>query len=265
MFVIRRQQVDMPNHCSHWHDLIIFLWNASHCNAKGRYRGFVILLAAPPHSSQQLMCPAASFIHSLLGSFIAPCSQKGFLFQNYISGSLALVAVERFREYSLGSISLIPRSFISAYCSPPAAHFCARRPPHLGCVHLATAIAHSSVISQSIAKVHLHSSSTCVYPSGNIRWRPPMVLAIAPDDRGFLSSPFVGARRPPSFRRSSFTSSAVLRLAGYLLIRYFYGWNSNRSIFILDFKPSQHETDIINCAKHRCKRSLVCAAIYRCN
>ncbi len=35
---------------------------------------FVILLAAPPHSSRQLLCPAPSFIHSLLPYCIAPCS-----------------------------------------------------------------------------------------------------------------------------------------------------------------------------------------------
>ena len=47
--------------------------------------------------------------------------------------------------------------------SPPAALFYfARRQPHLGCVHLAAAIAHSSLISQSIAKVHLHSSAPFV-------------------------------------------------------------------------------------------------------
>ena len=106
---------------------------------------------------------------------------------------------------SLGSIPLLPRYFISAGFSPPAANFYfARRQPHLGCVRLAPAIAHSSLILQSIAKVHLHSSAPFVSAS----WRKNTsvafyVAAIAPADRGFPGSPFVGARRPPPFRRTS--------------------------------------------------------------
>lgn len=100
---------------------------------------------------------------------------------------------------SLGSIPLLPRYFISAGFSPPAANFYfARRPPHLGCIHLAAAIAHSSLISQSIAKVHLHSSATFV-PFGKYTSVASNVAAIAPDDRCFPGSPFVGARRPPPF------------------------------------------------------------------
>lgn len=104
---------------------------------------------------------------------------------------------------SLGSIPLLPRYFISAGFSPPAANFYfARRQPHLGCVHLAAAIAHSSLISQSIAKVHLHSSATFV-PCGKYTSVASYVAAIAPDDRGFPGSPFVGARHPPPLRRTS--------------------------------------------------------------
>ncbi len=60
-------------------------------------------------------------------------------------------------------------SFTSVSFSPPAAFFCcARRPPHLGCVHLATAICSCRTsISQSSANVHLHSSAASV-PSGKI-------------------------------------------------------------------------------------------------
>jgi hypothetical protein len=98
---------------------------------------------------------------------------------------------------SLGSIAVLRRYFISAGFSPPAASFyCARRPPHLGCVHLAAAIAHSSLISQSIAKVHLHSSAAFV-PCGKFTPAASYGAAIAPDLRGFPGSPFVGARRPP--------------------------------------------------------------------
>ena len=104
---------------------------------------------------------------------------------------------------SLGSIPLLPRYFISAGFSPPAANlYFARRSPHLGCVHLAAAIAHSSLISQSIAKVHLHSSATSV-SCGKYTSVASYGAVIAPDDRGFTASPFVGARRPPPFRRTS--------------------------------------------------------------
>jgi len=55
-------------------------------------------------------------------------------------------------------------SFTSVSFSPLAALFSfARRPPHLGCVHPATATCSCRTsISQSIAKVHLHSSSRAV-------------------------------------------------------------------------------------------------------
>ena len=74
-------------------------------------------------------------------------------------------------------------SFTSVAFSPPAALFsCARRQPHLGCVHLAAANCSSRTsISQSIAKVHLHSSAAFVpcreiYCGGFLwrqhRWQP---------------------------------------------------------------------------------------------
>ena len=54
-------------------------------------------------------------------------------------------------------------TFTSVAFSPPAAHNLARRPPHFGCVHLAPAnCSCRTSISQSIAKVHLHSSSRAV-------------------------------------------------------------------------------------------------------
>ena len=100
---------------------------------------------------------------------------------------------------SLGSITLLRRYFISAGFSPPAALFYfARRQPHLGSVHLAAAIAHSSLISQSIAKVHLHSSAPFVSAS----WRKIYCGGFLCSwhrirSSCFTASPFVGARRPP--------------------------------------------------------------------
>ncbi len=178
----------------------------------GSYRRFVILLAVPPHSSRQLLCPSASFIQPLLIRSIPPCSLPYCCFSAWHPATKhspnqagCTVTFTSLLHGSLGSISLLPRYFISAGFSPPAAFFYfARRPPHLGCVHLAAAIAHSSLISQSIAKVHLHSSATFVSAS----WRKYTSVAsygaaIAPDDRGFPGSPFVGARRPPPLRRTS--------------------------------------------------------------
>jgi len=176
----------------------------------GSYRRFVTLLAVPPHSSRQLLCPSASFIQPLLIRSIPPCSLPYCCFSAWHPAAKhsanqagCTVTFTSLLHGSLGSISLLPRYFISAGFSPPAANFYfARRQPHLGCVHLAAAIAHSSLISQSIAKVHLHSSATFV-PCGKYTSVASYGAAIAPDDRGFPGSPFVGARRPPPLRRTS--------------------------------------------------------------
>jgi hypothetical protein len=53
-------------------------------------------------------------------------------------------------------------SFISVSFSPPAANYLARRPPTSAAFTLRLLIAHSYLISQSIAKVHLHSSAAYV-------------------------------------------------------------------------------------------------------
>lgn len=152
---------------------------------KGCYRRFVILLAVPPHSSRQLLCPSPHFVHFFLAT--------------------------------LDSASLHPLHSSSIHFSQVqytrCQFFCARRPPHLGCFHLASAIA---PVVPPDRKASLRF--TCIvrppsYPAGNIlRW-PPMELSIAPGTRGCLSSPFVGARRPPPFIRSSFSPAAVKRLA----------------------------------------------------
>jgi len=53
-------------------------------------------------------------------------------------------------------------SFTSVAFSPPAAYYLARRPPTSATFTLRLLIAHSYLISQSTAKVHLHSSSRAV-------------------------------------------------------------------------------------------------------
>ena len=53
-------------------------------------------------------------------------------------------------------------SFTSVAFSPPAAYYLARRPPTSAAFTLRLLIAHSYLISQSTAKVHLHSSAAFV-------------------------------------------------------------------------------------------------------
>ena len=130
-------------------------------------------LTSPPFG--QLLCPFSQ-LHST-----APHSFHSTMFvANHIASVPGILppltlqigqdaqSLSQLQVYSLGSITLLRRFFISAGFSPPAAFFYfARRSPHLGCVHLAAANAHSSLISQSIAKVHLHSSAPFVSAS----WR----------------------------------------------------------------------------------------------
>jgi hypothetical protein len=165
----------------------------------GCYRRFVILLSVPPHSSRQLLCPSASFIQPLLIRSIPPCSQQCCCFSAWHPAAKHKPKPSRMHSHfhkplhgSLGSIPLLPRYFISAGFSPPAANFYfARRSPHLGCVHLAAAIAHSSLISQSIAKVHLHSSATSV-PCGKYTPVASYGAAIAFVPHALLSAPLWG-------------------------------------------------------------------------
>ncbi len=172
-------------------------------------------------SSSFLTAAPVSFtpLHSSAPHFrsIAPCSQLNIcsralhpaaLLKSFLGGMQN--PFRRPDHNSLGSITLVRRSFISVRFSPPAANFlCARRQPHLGCVHLAAAIAHSSLISQSIAKVHLHSSATFV-PCGKFTPVASYVAAIAFLRQAFLAAPLWGLavrlrsfvphslRRPPN-------------------------------------------------------------------
>ena len=58
----------MPNHCSqsnvfHYYTFVVLL--SLQCPS-GCYRRFVILLAVPPHSLRQLLCPSCHFVHFFL-------------------------------------------------------------------------------------------------------------------------------------------------------------------------------------------------------
>ena len=124
-------------------------------------------LTAATVSFSQLHSTAPHPFHCTMLTAMLFASVPGILPPNTIPNKAGCtVTFTSLLHSSLGSIPLLPRYFISAGFSPPAANFYfARRQPHLGCIHLAAAIAHSSLISQSIAKVHLHSSATFV-PSG---------------------------------------------------------------------------------------------------
>jgi hypothetical protein len=91
--------------------------------------------------------------------FIAghPCSQAQSNTQGCTSHSQANATVLT----GFHSAALC-HSFTSVAFSPPAAYYLARRPPTSAAFTLRLLIAHSYLISQSTAKVHLHSSSRAV-------------------------------------------------------------------------------------------------------
>jgi hypothetical protein len=78
------------------------------------------------------------------------------------AATMSLTQLHSFAPHSVALHSVA--QFISAGFSSSAAFFYfARRQPHLGCVHLASAnCSCRTSISQSIAKVHLHSSAAYV-------------------------------------------------------------------------------------------------------
>ena len=94
----------------------------------------------------------------LLQGWVPPSKHKS----RYTGGSPAFTQATPTILTGFHSASL-RHPFTSVAFSPPAAHNLARRPPHFGCVHLATAnCSCRTSISQSIAKAHLHSSSRAV-------------------------------------------------------------------------------------------------------
>lgn len=94
----------------------------------------------------------------LLQGWVPPSKHKS----QYTGGSPAFTQATPTILTGFHSASL-RHPFTSVAFSPPAAHNLARRPPHFGCVHLAPAnCSCRTSISQSIAKVHLHSSAAFV-------------------------------------------------------------------------------------------------------
>ena len=140
---------------------------------KGCYRRFVILLAVPPHSSRQLLCPSPHFVHFFLAT--------------------------------LDSASLHPLHSSSIHFSQVqytrCQFFCARRPPHLGYVHLASLRLIPSVHSPTAAKVHLHSSATYV-PCGKDTPVASYGAGHRPGCPGLPVQPLCGGSPPASVHSS---------------------------------------------------------------
>ncbi len=124
------------------------------------------------HSSRQLLCPSRHFVHYFLRyaslhlvRSLTICCKARHPFPYHKSKLRAAPAFPQASPTILTgfhSASFVATSF-QLLLSPPAAHNLARRPPHFGCVHLATAnCSCRTSISQSIAKVHLHSSAASV-------------------------------------------------------------------------------------------------------
>jgi hypothetical protein len=110
----------------------------------------------------QLHSFASSFVtlHPFAAKYFA--SWLGTLWLSHMAKKVFTIPFAKPRHGSLGFISLIRRCFISAGFSPSAVNNLARRPPTSAAFTLRLLIAHSYLISQSIAKVHLHSSAAYV-------------------------------------------------------------------------------------------------------
>lgn len=167
----RRQQADTPNHCSTWHKSIkILLWYASNCYAlRAAIAGLSYCLQfLRLRSGSYYVLHPASFIHS---SFVA---LHPFTAHQFVSGLGTLGLTHKGLMKCTQSLSQshstahwvsfhsFRRYFISAGLSPSAAYNLARRPPTSAAFTLRMLIAHSYLISQSTAKVHLHSSAAFV-------------------------------------------------------------------------------------------------------
>jgi len=112
-------------------------------------------------------------LRSLLRSFrfITPRSQLPICFMSGPRHSILTISNHRRGTSHSQAIATIltgfhsaslRHSFTSVAFSPPAAYYLARRPPTSAAFTLRMLIAHSYLISQSTAKVHLHSSSRAV-------------------------------------------------------------------------------------------------------
>jgi hypothetical protein len=137
----------------------------------GCYRRFVILLAVPSPLFGQLLCPSRHFVHYFLRSAslhlvrsYAFASWPGILLSQAQSNTQGCTSHSQANATVLTGFhfAALRHSFTSVAFSPPAAYYLARRPPTSAAFTLRMLIAHSYLISQSTAKVHLHSSAAFV-------------------------------------------------------------------------------------------------------
>ena len=106
-------------------------------------------------------------------------------------------------------------TFTSVSLSPPAAHNLLAVRSHFGCVHLAAAnCSCRTSISQSIAKVHLHSSAAFV-PCGKFTLAASYGAGIGLLRRPLLPAPHGGSQArpvvPPSRALRRLASNATVR------------------------------------------------------
>ena len=125
----------MPNHCSSSNKSVYnLLWNCCTCNAPWVLRfasQFVMLLAVPPHSSRQLLCPSRHFVHSFLRS------ASLHLVRSYSFASRPGIPLPNTKQHTRECTGLLQakatiltgfhsaalrHSFTSVAFSPPAAH-----------------------------------------------------------------------------------------------------------------------------------------------
>lgn len=117
VFVIRRQQIDMPIHTAITiFQLFLKMKIVTAVCPSGCYHRFVILFAVPPHSSRQLSCPSPYFIHPLHQSLITPCSQWLYVFGEH----WIIISTSSYQHIRMLAwfYSLILRFFISVRFSP---------------------------------------------------------------------------------------------------------------------------------------------------
>lgn len=163
----------MPNHCSSSNKSVdnpfmVLL----HLQCPSGASQFVMLLAVPPHSSRQLLCPSRHFVHYFL-RYASLHHVRSYPFASWPGSPLCQAQIithglhQPFRKPNATILTgfhsaPLRHSFTSVAFSPPAAHNLARRPPTSAAFTLRMLIAHSYLISQSTAKVHLHSSAASV-------------------------------------------------------------------------------------------------------
>ena len=166
----------MPNHCSSSNKSVYkLLWYCCTCNALRVLRfasQFVMLLAVPPHSSRQLLCPSRHFILYFLRSaslhLVRSYSfalRPGFPFAIHKSTHKGMHQPFASQPYNTHRVSFrYTTSFIhfSSVQSTRCQLFCSPAFPTSAAFTLRLLIAYSYLISQSIAKVHLHSSAAYV-------------------------------------------------------------------------------------------------------